>query len=103
MDSKTGEKLSGAVFNVNGEDKTATNASGILNLGTFTITNTEIPDTYVIKETTEPTGYNKFDGSIELSVAKKLENGNYIVDTANTTMVVKDSTGATITNNNSRQ
>ena len=99
QDGGSGEKLSGAVFNVNGQDKTATNATGIVNLGTFTITNTETPDTYVIKETTGPNGYNKFDGSIELSVAKKLENGNYIVDTENTTMVVKDSTGATITQN----
>ena len=99
QDGETGEKLSGAVFNVNGEDKTATNAGGILNLGTFTITNIETPDTYVIKETTGPNGYNKFDGSIELSVAKKLENGNYVVDTENTTMVVKDSKGATITQN----
>ena len=99
QDGKTEEKLSGAVFNVNGEDKTATNASGIVNLGTFTITNIETPDTYVIKEITGPNGYNKFEGSIELSVAKKLENGNYVVDTENTTMVVKDSTGATITEN----
>ena len=99
QDGETGEKLSGAVFNVNGEDKTATNAGGILSLGTFQITDTTTADTYTITETSAPEGYNKFEGSIELSVAKKIENGNYVVDTENTTMVVKDSTGATITQN----
>ena len=99
QDGETGEKLSGAVFNVNGEDKTPTNASGIVSLGTIQITNTSTKDTYIIKETTAPEGYNKFTGSIELSVAKKIENGRYVVDTANTTMVVKDSTGATISEN----
>ena len=99
QDGETGSKLSGAVFNVNGEDRTATNASGIVNIGTFQITDTSTPDTYTITETSGPEGYNKFDGSIELSVAKKIENGNYVVDTENTTMVVKDSTGATITQN----
>ena len=99
QDGETGEKLSGAVFNVNGEDKTATNVSGIVNLGTIQITDITEPDTYTIKETTAPEGYNKFEGTIELSVAKKLENGNYIVDTENTTMTVRDSDGAEITQN----
>ena len=75
QDGETKEKLSGAIFNVNGEDKEATNTNGILNLGTIEITNIEEPDVYVIKETSSPSGYNKFEGSIELSIAKKLENG----------------------------
>ena len=99
VDSKTGAKLSGAVFNVNGEDKTATNTDGVLNLGTTQITGTETKDSYIIKETTSPDTYNKFDGTIELDVAKKEENGKYVIDTENTTMVVKDSTGAEITQN----
>ena len=99
VDSKTGEKLSGAVFNVNGEDKTVTNTNGVLNLGTIQITGTATKDSYIIKETTSPDTYNKFDGTIELDVAKKLENGKYVIDTANTTMTVKDSAGAEITQN----
>ena len=99
VDSETGAKLSGAVFNVNGEDKTATNTDGVLNIGTIDIADVSTPDTYTIRETTAPEGYNKFEGTIELSVAKKLENGNYIVDTENTTMTVRDSDGAEITQN----
>ncbi len=99
QDENSGAKLAGAIFNVNGEDKTATNTSGVVNIGTIQIKNTSTPDTYTIKETTSPEGYNKFTGSIELNVAKKIENARYVVDTENTTMVVKDSTGATITEN----
>ena len=84
---------------MNGENKTATNSSGIVSLGTIQITDISTPDTYTIKETTGPAGYNKFTGSIELSVAKKIENGKYVVDTANTTMIVKDSGGTQITQN----
>ena len=99
QDGETKDKLSGAIFNVNGEDKTATNVDGVINLGTVEITNTETPDVYVIKETSSPEGYNKFEGSIELSIAKKLENGKYVVDTENTRMVVKNSEGTEITEN----
>ena len=99
QDGENGTKLSGAIFNVNGQDKTATNTEGVLNLGTIQITNIDTPDTYVIKETTAPEGYNKFEGSIELNVAKKVENGTYIIDAENTTMVVKDSEGVEITEN----
>ena len=91
--------LPGAIFNVNGEDKTATNSNGILSLGTTEITGIDTTDNYTITETSAPEGYNKFTGSIELSVAKKIEDGAYVVDTENTTMVVKDSTGVTITEN----
>ncbi len=97
VDSQTETPLSGAIFNVNGEDKTATNTDGILNLGTTQITETATKDSYVITETTGPEGYNKFDGTIELEIAKKVENGRYVIDTANTTMVVKASNGETIT------
>ena len=99
IDGETGTKLSGAIFNVNGEDKTATNTDGVLNLGTTPITGTETNDDYVIKETTAPDIYNKFEGSIELSVAKKIENKKYVIDTDNTTMVVKDSEGEIISEN----
>ena len=99
QDGERGTKLSGAIFNVNGEDKTATNTSGIVNLGKVQITNTSTIDTYTIEETTSPNGYNKFDGTIELNVAKKIENARYVVDTANTTIVVKDSSGTQITQN----
>ena len=99
QDGETKDKLSGAIFNVNGEDKTATNVDGVINLGTVEITNIEEPDVYVIKETSSPSGYNKFEGSIELSIAKKLENGKYVVDTENTRMVVKNSEGTEITEN----
>ena len=99
----TGYKI-GDSYSVNAENienyitlRNSGNTSGILNLGTIEITNTETPDTYVIKETTAPKGYNKFEGSIELSVAKKVENGIYVIDTENTTMVVKNSEGVEIT------
>ena len=98
-DKDRGTKLSGAVFNVNGEDKEATNSDGIVNIGTFQITDTSTPDRYTIKETSSPEGYNKFEGSIELSVAKTIQDGVYVVDTENTTMVVKDSEGTEITEN----
>ena len=34
QDGETKDKLSGAIFNVNGQDKTATNVDGVINLGT---------------------------------------------------------------------
>ena len=99
QDATTKARLQGAVFNVNGTDKTATNENGTVNLGTTTITDLSTKDSYVIKETSAPSGYNKFEGTITLEVAKKIENGTNVVDVANTTMTVTDQDGQVITAN----
>mgnify|MGYP004544119343 CR=1 FL=1 len=97
QDATTNARLQGAVFNVNGTDKTATNENGIVNLGTTEITDLSTKDTYIIKETTAPSGYNKFEGTITLEVTKKIENGANVIDVENTTITVTDKNGQVIT------
>jgi len=99
QEATTKARLQGAVFNVNGTDKTATNENGTVNLGTTTITDLSTKDTYIIKETYAPSGYNKFEGTITLEVAKKIENGINVIDVENTTMTVTDKDGQVITAN----
>ena len=98
VDKNTNAKLSGAVFTVNGTDKTATDANGITVVeNNKEITSATQADTYTITEKTAPGGYAKFDGTIILNVKAKRQENDYIIDTASTTMVVKDSSGNTIT------
>ena len=97
VDSEDDTPLSGAVFTVNGTDKTATNENGttiIENKKAITAENQTI--TYTIEEKTAPNGYNKFDGTITLNVKTKRQEDKYLLDTAATTMVVKDANGKEI-------
>ena len=99
-DSTSSSKLSGAIFTVNNIDKNATGSNGeIVIESNKNIANAGQTDEYTITEKTAPTGYNKFDGTIKLIVKTKLENGSYVVDTANTTMTVTDRNGTEISTN----
>lgn len=100
VDSTTGNKLSGAVFTVNSTDKTATDSNGETVVeSSKKIESTSQTDEYTITEKTAPIEYNKFDGTIKLTVKTKIENGKYVIDTANTTMTVTDKNGTEIKTN----
>ena len=82
-------KLQGAVFDVTVPGKSAerktTNDSGIIDLGTIQITDVSSTDTITVTEITPPEGYNKILDTINIAVTKKLENGKYVLNTAQIT------------------
>ena len=100
VDSKDNSKLSGAIFTVNGSDKTATDNNGT----TIVENKKEIQkenDTivYEITEKTAPNGYSKFDGKIKLTVVTKKQDDKYSLDVSKTSMTVYDASGDEITSN----
>ena len=91
-------KLQGAEFEVTlpgreTETKT-TGENGIIDLGTIEITDTEKPDTITIKETKAPDKYNKILDTMTIEISKKIENGNYVVESAN--IVEEEVEGTTV-------
>ena len=61
-----------------------TNSNGITSLINNALINNNTTDSYTIKETFVPDPYRMYNGEIKLDVAKKLENGTYVIDRANT-------------------
>ncbi len=95
------KKLSEAVFTINNQEKSATNENGAATLiEDKQIDSAEQADLYKITEKVAPNGYQKFDGTIELTVKVKEENGNYIVDKDKTQITVKDQLGNVIDQDN---
>ena len=91
-----GEQLnSTATFVVNGETKTVTGRLTIAENVVINNSNVNTIDRYTIKETVPPDEYCPFDGTINIEVSKKKENGNFMVDEVNYT--VTDSNGNDIT------
>ena len=107
VDESGNKILEEAKFTVNEKSYTTTNGSAEI-IANKEITDTESTDTYIIEETEAPSGYQKYNGTITLNIAKKLaEDGlNYIIDTDNTNIqtingnaddVILDKTTNTIT------
>ena len=68
-----------AEFKINGETKNTTN--GILNIAqSKNIEKVEQVDNYEINETKAPDGFEKFEGTLKLSVGFKLEGSKFIID-----------------------
>ena len=95
QDSKGNQLNSQATFDVNGQIKNVTGKLEIANNVSITSENVGTADTYVIKETVAPNTYTKFNGTITVTVTKKLENSVYKVDTVSFT--VTDENGKDIT------
>ncbi len=86
-------------FSIDGSEKsTSTGTLSVVSKKQVTNDNWNVVDKYTIKETSAPDGYEKFDGTIELSVYKKEANGAYIVDTSKTTVKVTDAKGNEMSN-----
>ena len=80
-------------FDINGQEyKTV---DGVVQYGEKEINDENLSqkDEYTIKETIAPDEYSKFDGIIKVVVAKKEENGKYVIDTENSTFEVTDEDG----------
>ena len=84
-------------FSINNSAERRT-VNGVLKFGETQIESTATIDTYVIKEITPPDTYSKFDGKIEIKVAKRFRNDKYEVDVANTTITVYDAQGNVLAN-----
>ena len=91
--------VSGFSINNGEEQKTV---DGVLKFGETQIKETETKDVYEIKEITPPDSYSKFDGTIKIEVAKKLEDGVYKIDVANTTITVYDENGKVLADGNTK-
>ena len=80
-------------FNINDEEKET--KDGIIELQKVEINkdNFDKKDTYVIKEIEAPEEYEKFDGSIEIEVSKKLSEDEKSYEVDSVTMKVLDSKG----------
>ena len=84
-----GKKLNGAVFTVNDTERYQTEINGeVIVKSNKKIETSEQTDRYTIVEETAPAGYNKFEGTINLEVKTKQQNGQYIIDKDHTTMNV---------------
>lgn len=91
-----GEQLnSKATFVVNGETKEVTGRLTIAKDVKITSDNLTQNDVYTIKETVAPDEYCKFNGTIQITVEKVLENNTYKVK--NVTRKVLDDNGKDIT------
>ncbi len=91
-----GEQIdSKATFDVNGLSKEVTGRLEIAKDIEINRDNVNTPDVYVIKEIEAPDDYCEFDGTIILTVNKKIENFKYVVDNYN--YIVKDRYGNDIT------
>ena len=91
-----GEQLnSKATFVVNGETKEVTGKLTIAKDVKITSDNLTQNDVYTIKETVAPDEYCKFNGTIQITVEKVLENNTYKVK--NVTRKVLDDNGKDIT------
>ena len=76
-----GEQLnSKAVFEVNGKTENVTGKLTIANDVAITTENVATPDVYTIKETVAPDEYCKFDGTITITVTKKIEDNTCKID-----------------------
>ena len=68
-----------ATFKINGKEQTTT--KGVLNIvKDKTIKNEKQEDVYEIIETVAPDGYNKFDGTLNLTLGFMLKNNEYVID-----------------------
>ena len=86
-EDEKGEQLnSRATFEVNGISKTVTGRLTVADDVQITKQNVGTADVYTIKETVAPDDYCKFDGTITVTVTKKVENGKYVVDGVNYTV-----------------
>ena len=86
-EDEKGEQLnSRATFEVNGISKTVTGRLTVADDVQITSQNVGTADVYTIKETVAPDDYCKFDGTITVTVTKKVENGKYVVDGVNYTV-----------------
>ena len=91
-----GEQLdSKATFEVNGQTKTVIGRLQVATDVKITSENVNKQDTYVIKETVAPDKYCEFDGTINVTVTKKMENNTYKVDSVS--YKVTDENGKDIT------
>ena len=91
-----GEQLdSTATFEVNGESKEVTGRLEIAKDVEINHDNVNTADVYVIKELEAPDDYCEFDGTITLTVNKKVENYKYVVDSFS--YVVTDKAGNDVT------
>ena len=81
-----------ATFDINGKEQTT--AKGVLAVVTKkTVENVEQKDTYTIKETVAPKGYNAYEGTISLNVQFKQEGKKFIIDDSKTTCTAPGQTG----------
>ena len=77
-----------ATFSVKVNSETAENVNtenGIGEYGTVEINQIDTQDVITITEITSPRGYKAYEGNITVNVIKKLENGKYIIQSAQTT------------------
>ena len=97
-----GNTLPNAKFTINGVEK-ITNESGTVETGAQAITesNVTVTDTFEIKETEAPTGYIKYNGTINLSVTKKeaTDGSCYVINTATLDATSNASSYVSIDNN----
>ena len=99
-EDSTGKQLnSTATFVVNGETKTVTGELTIAKDVEINSSNVNTPDVYTIKETVPPDKYCKFDGTIKVTVNKKLENNAYITSSDLISYKVFDDNGNEISKN----
>ena len=93
---QNGKQLnSRATFEVNGEIKNVTGKLEIASNVAITEENVSKADVYTIKETVAPDKYCKFEGTIVVTVTKKYQDGEYVVD--NISHKVTDANGKDIT------
>ena len=95
QDSKGNQLNEQATFDVNGQTKNVTGKLEIASNVQITSANVSTADTYVIKETVAPISYTKFNGTITVTVTKKLEDNTYKVDKVSYKVV--DNNGKDIT------
>ena len=95
-EDKNGEQLdSKATFQINDRTETVTGRLAIASNVPITADNVSRADTYTIKELVPPDEYCKFNGTINITVTKKNDNGTYKVDKVSYT--VTDPNGNDIT------
>lgn len=94
-DANGAQLNSQATFEVNGVEKQVTGRLEVVSGVKITSENLSTVDTYVIRETVAPDKYCKFNGTINIRVTKKNDNGVYKVDSISYT--VTDSNGKDIT------
>ena len=93
-EDSTGEQLnSTATFVVNGVTKTVTGKLTIAENVEINSSNVNTPDVYTIKETLPPDKYCAFDGTITITVNKKLENSEYVTSSDLISYKVTDDSG----------
>ena len=81
-----------ATFDINGKQQNTSN--GVLAVVTKkTIGNVDQKDTYTIKETAAPQGYDAYEGTVSLNVQFKQEGKKFIIDDSKTTCTAPGQTG----------